>query len=428
MKKLVFLCIIITLFIQGSGFAGELNKIGKKQDSLSYITLSGKIIDQNIKTPVVFASVFKTGTSVGTVSNSDGEFILKIQSKSADGTITISYLGYKSKVLPISSLLAEQNVVALEPFAIALDEVVIKSVDPVELLRSAISKIKNNYMQTPEMQTGFYRETIKQNKSYVSISEAVLDIYNSGYRESFDYDRVRIFKGRKSKDVKKMDTVLVKFQGGPRTALYLDVVKNPSVILDPEYFDKYAFKLNGIVSINNRDNYIIEFNQKLIADDPLYQGKIYIDKASVAITSIDFRISDMSLPSATSALVKKKPATMKIDVLSGNYLVNYREIDGKWVLNYVRSEVVFKSKWERKLFKSNIATMFEMAITDRDAENIEKFSNKESVKFNDVLADQLAAFEDENFWGEYNYIKPDESIQVAIEKLNKKLKREERNK
>ena len=67
--------------------------------------------------------------------------------------------------------------------------------------------------------------------------------------------------------------------------------------------------------------------------------------------------------------------------------------------------------------------MFEMAITDRDTKNIEKYSNRESVKISDVLADQVSAFEDVNFWGKYNYIKPDESIETAIAKINKKLKK-----
>lgn len=426
MKKYIFLSISILLFFQGQGFARELNKISGKQDSLSYITLSGKVVDQITKSPVVFASVYKTGSSVGTVTNSDGEFILKIAGKSTDGSITISYLGFKSKVVPISNLLKEENTIILEQYAVAINEVVIRSIDPLELLKTALSKIRDNYVHVPEMQTGFYRETIKQNKSYVSISEAVLDIYNAGYKDGFDFDRVKIYKGRKSKDVKKMDTVLVKFQGGPRTAMYLDVVKNPGFILDPEYFDKYFYKLTGVVSIDSRDNYVIEFDQKLLTDYPLYSGKIYIDKETNAITSIDFKISEMGLPFAASDLVKKKPATMKMDVLSGNYLVKYRMIDNKWVLNYVRSEVVFKSKWEKKLFKSTITTMFEMAITDRDQQNIEKYPGKETVKYSDVLADQVSAFEDVNFWGEYNTIKPDESIQIAIDKLNKKLKRANR--
>jgi hypothetical protein len=257
----------------------------------------------------------------------------------------------------------------------------------------------------------------------VSISEAVLDIYNSGYRDNFDFDRIKIYKGRKSKDVKKMDTILVKFQGGPRTAMFIDLMKNPGVILDPDYFGYYDFKLNGIVKINDRDNYVIEFDQARSFEIPLYQGKVYVDVESIAITSVDFKLSDRSLKSAASLLVKKKPASMRIDVQQGHYLVNYRMIDGKWVLNYVRSEVTFKSKWDKKLFKSSIATMFEMAITDRDTENIDRFPYKMAVKFSDVLADQVDAFEDVDYWGEYNTIKPDESIEIAIKKLNKKLQR-----
>jgi hypothetical protein len=187
-----------------------------------------------------------------------------------------------------------------------------------------------------------------------------------------------------------------------------------------KYFD---FTLTGIVKVNDRNNYVIDFDQNGAMDYSVYQGKIYIDVDSYAITGVDFRIREKSLDEAAKVLIKKKPTTMKMDVLSGNYLVNYREIDGKWVLNYVRSEVVFKSKWDKKLFKSVITTMFEMAITDRNTENIEKFPYKITAKYSDILAEQVGSFEDADFWGEYNYIKPDESIEVAIKKLNKKLKR-----
>jgi hypothetical protein len=40
----------------------------------------------------------------------------------------------------------------------------------------------------------------------------------------------------------------------------------------------------------------------------------------------------------------------------------------------------------------------------------------------DIFADKVDAYKDENFWGEYNYIKPDESIESVINRLNRKLK------
>jgi len=424
MKKLAYLIVAGLIFTLFTNEVRADRKAERKQnDTTSYTTLTAKIVDQNTNEPIVFASVYQTGTSIGTVTNSDGEFILKVPGKNPKGTISITHLGYRNKDVDISELLSKDNKILMESYSIPIEELVIRNLSPEALLMEALSKKRDNYNLDPEMQTGFYRETIKQNRNYVSISEAVLDIYNSGYRDNFDFDRIKIYKGRKSKDVKKMDTILVKFQGGPRTAMFLDLLKNPGVILDPDYFGYYKFNLNGIVKINDRDNYVVEFEQARSFEIPLYQGKVYIDVESLAITSVDFKLSDKSLNNAANLLVKKKPASMKIDVQKGNYLVNYRLIDDKWVLNYVRSEVVFRSKWDKKLFKSTITAMFEMAITDRDTQNIDRFPYKMTVKFTDVLADQVGAFEDVDYWGEYNTIKPDESIESAIKKLNKKLSR-----
>jgi hypothetical protein len=119
---------------------------------------------------------------------------------------------------------------------------------------------------------------------------------------------------------------------------------------------------------------------------------------------------------------------MKVDPVSANYYVDYRKIDNVWQLNHVQSEVKFKCKWNKKLFKSTYTVMSEMAITDRDTTNIEKFRLRESVRLNDILSEKLSAFKDEEFWGDYNIIKPEESIESAISKLNKRLiRRQERD-
>lgn len=425
MKKLAGL-IIVALILWTTGVNASMGKPPKEKqpnDTSTYTTLTARVVDKETEDPIVFATVFQTGENIGTVTNSDGEFVLKIPGRSPKGTISITHIGYKNTEVPVADLMKGKNVIEIESHAIPIEEVVFKKIDPLELLKTALEKVKDNYSGVPEMQTGFYRETIKENRHYVSVSEAILDIYNSGYRDNFDFDRVKIFKGRKSKDVKRMDTVLVKFQGGPRTAMFMDLIKNPGVMLDPDLFPYYKYTLTGIVKVNDRDNYVIDFKQFMKTDYPLYQGKIYIDMDSYAITSVDFKLSEESLENAGKVLVKKKPVGMNIEVVNGVYRVNYRQIGNTWVLNYVRAEVDFRIKWQKKLFRKNVKTMFEMAITDRDTQNVERFPYKVSVKYNDILAEQVEAFDDKDFWGEYNYIKPDESIEVAIEKLNKRLKR-----
>ena len=157
------------------------------------------------------------------------------------------------KDLSLSSLGEKKNTIKLIPDPIPIQEVIIRTGDPAELLRKAIARIAKNYGNTPAMLTGFYRETIKQNRHYVAVSEAVIDIYKSGYKNNFEFDRLKIYKGRKSQDVKRMDTVIFKLQGGPKTSLLLDVVKNPAALLTEDFFEYYNYKLNGIVNIDERE-------------------------------------------------------------------------------------------------------------------------------------------------------------------------------
>jgi CarboxypepD_reg-like domain len=393
-------------------------------DTIKYVSLSGKLIDKESREPVVFATVYVLGTSIGTVSNSDGEFILKFPSNLKDVKIGIKHIGYKNYSLPLSNMqLDVMNEIKMAKEAVQIKEVVIMKKDPLELLRGAMSRISNNYSTQPVMMTGFYRETVKQNRSYVSIAEGVLNAYKSSYSKILDEDRVKIYKGRKGQDLKKMDTVTFKFQGGPKTTFVLDVVKNPETLLSAEYMAYYDYKLTGVTTFNDKNCYVIEFDQKLDVDNPLFKGVIYIDIDNLAIVGLQFRLSDMGLEKATELLVKKKPTGMKIETLAANYLVNYSVWKDKWYLNYVRSELRFKCKWPRKLFTSNYTIMSEMAITDIDTANLTKFKFSESAKLSDIFTEQVSAFFDPNYWGDYNFIKPDENIQIAIEKLSNKLRR-----
>ena len=61
-----------------------------------------------------------------------------------------------------------------------------------------------------------------------------------------------------------------------------------------------------------------------------------------------------------------------------------------------------------------------MAVTDRSTENIIKYKAREVVNMSDIFMDQAAYFSDGDFWGSYNTIKPDESIESAIARINSK--------
>ena len=142
----------------------------------------------------------------------------------------------------------------------------------------------------------------------------------------------------------------------------------------------------------------------------------------MAFAGFKFKLNEKNIDDAQSALIKKKPLNLKVNITGGNYLVRYREHQGKWYLSYVRSELDMRCKWKKKLFSSNYSTSLEMAVTDHSPSDVQKFRFRESAKISDILVEQVQDFDNDDFWGEYNYIKPEESIQEAIAKLNNKLK------
>ena len=138
--------------------------------------------------------------------------------------------------------------------------------------------------------------------------------------------------------------------------------------------------------------------------------------------SQEFSLSDKKIENADNGLVRKKPMDLKVDVQSANYVVNYRIINNRWYLNHVRSELIFDTHWKKKRFDATYVTTLEMAVTDRDSMNVEKSRYRKQAKTNDILADDVSYYQDENFWGDYNFILPDESIESVIKKLNRRLK------
>lgn len=391
-------------------------------DQGEFYGIHGKIVDEDSGDELVFATIRVKGTNIATVTNSDGEFLIKIPKDVNATMLQFSYLGYKNLEVKISDLKPEKNKIQMTQAKIEISEVKVRPLDGDMIIAEVLKNIPNNYETNSNLMTGFYREAIKQKRSYVAIAEAVVDIYKSPYDAEMRRDFVKVYKGRKSMDVKKMDTVMFKLQGGPVTAMLLDVVKNPYTLLDKEQEAYYDYEFVNMITINDKVNYVISFKQKENIDYPLYEGKIYVDMMSMAITGAEFSLNMENQEAAASLFLRKKPLGMKLIPESANYLVNYSEYDGKWYFNYARGEVEFTCDWDKKLFNTNYSTMLEIAITDRKAGEAVKFSSNERIKSNEVFTEKVVYFDDADFWGSYNYIEPDESIESAISKLSRKLK------
>jgi len=392
----------------------------QKNDS-DYVEFSGKIVDVKNGDVLPFATLSVEGSNITTVSNSEGEFSLKIPKEFQDKTLTVSYIGYKNKILKISELKQENSRITLEPMIVSLPEINVISTDAENLVLSVLENRYKNYPEEELLMTAFYRETIKKNRSYVSLSEAIVDILKQPY-SSFRQDQAELYKSRKQSDYKKMDTLVFKLMGGPYNSLYMDVMKNPDYLFTESILDNYEFSFDRTTYIDHQPIYIVNFKQRPFVNIPLYYGKLYIDAESLALRSAIFHLDLTDKEKSASLLIRKKPLNAKVFLTNASYRMDYIEKDGKWYYNYSRIELDFKIDWKRKLFNSNYYTVVEMAVTNWEKATEEK-KLKNKLRPTVIIADEASGFSDPEFWGSYNVIEPEKPIESAIKKIQKQLEK-----
>jgi hypothetical protein len=421
-NSLILLSLLLIFSFEPVNAVGSNGK--KKGDQQSYITIRGKVVDAETGIPLVFSTVAVSETNVAVVTNIDGEFTIKIGEAFASKNLEFIFLGYKTKSIPISSMRENgpKNTVRLESAPIPIKEIVVKPVNPEDIVYKAVSGIDKNYETVPNLMTAFYRETIRKNRTYVSIGEAVVEIFKAPYNSDIRFDNVRIYKGRKSTDVQKMDTVLFKLEGGPVNTLELDIAKNTELVLTVDAMKNYDYSLKSVIEIDGRPHYVIGFKQKPFVETPLFMGEMYIDMDSYAISEAVFGFNLEDKAAASSIFIKKKPLGMQVTPELVTYRVKFRQQGNKWHFEYARAEVKFKVNWKKKLFNTYYTTMSEIAITDRTDQEVIKFAGKDRLKYSDIFSDKVSAFTDPEFWGDYNVIEPDQSIDAAIRRLSRKLK------
>lgn len=387
------------------------------KDSLSdIIIIRGMIIENNTGDPIPFATISLSGTRIGTISSADGHFVFKYPRIFEKDSVIISCLGFKMKKIRLDYLDTSYSEIRLKPDYIPIQEVIIRKTDPVSLLQSSIRRIPENYFTGPVNLTTFYRESVKKGNNYVIISEAILEIYRSGFNEQYPLDQVKVIKGRKNVDIQNTDTISLKLKAGLQTSLILDIVRNKPEFFNEEFFNYYTYDMTDIILDEDRYTYVIAFKQHSYTEPPHYEGKIFIDMETLGIRAFEFHINPETINKAAKYLVIHKPRNLEVIPVSAEYYIKYRNEKDKLYLNYILSDNVFRIRKKNQLFSRTFETLTEMAVTNTQTENVTRFRIKEITDIDDLFVDQVGGY-DESFWGEYNFIKPDEPLEEALKRI-----------
>lgn len=386
--------------------------------------LTGIVIDHNSKTPLVFVDIVVKSTNISTVTNSNGEFLLKIPHTLLAGDIIISHLGYEKAEIKIAVLKSDQKIELL-PAIIKLNAVSINTTNKSaeEIVKETLKKRSSIYNNNKTVMTAFYRETIKKRKKNASLSEAVVRIHKQPYN-NLKEDDIELIRARKNTNYAKLDTLALKLQGGPHSNLYVDIIKYPEFIFTKEDMAFYNFSFDNATKISDNEIHVINFKQKGHNGVPLFYGTLFIDAKTLALKSAVYSLDVSNRALSSLIYIRKKPTNAEVYPTNTSYIVNYRTTNGKWHYAYSNISLTFKVNWKNKLFNSSYTLNSEMAITDWDIQNNEAVKvRRKLIQPTTILSEKALGFSDPRFWGSYNIIEPEKSIKSAIKKIQKQLKR-----
>jgi len=426
--------------------------------------LEGNVSDKGSGKGLPYAYVLIKNKALGTVTNSDGYFMLKVPSTFKNEVIVFSYVGYKSQEVKVN-LLQSPVSISLKPDTKILDEVVIepeKMIGPKALLRKVIKSIPSNYQQDTVLANGYYRELLKENGVYIKYADAVVQLnllpYDGQHHKSKEFDhggynilttgyssyyagnrlhRLHFFRSTLKKEEAKIvdsrssdnlsrERMDANIEGGPLNLIGRDRIKYLEEFMRSKKKDKFIYTVTEKENDLGEWEYILHFKSKFtkeeidkIADKkrPLklwsnmkyfLEGDIYINPNNYAVRKIAVGVP---------LYLKEYICTYKVMALKHfDYKIDleYKKFNNKYNLTYVRmeDEFIFKDTIENETTPySAVAELFIENTLPKRTKPFPKDSLFVNSDFNQLYDLPLAY--NANFWD--NYIENHPEFKIAQE-------------
>lgn len=392
--------------------------------------LEGVVKDAKTGETIPFAHVNVKGSTVATLTSRDGHFMLRLDEQSAKGTLVISSLGFKSFNGEIAKLKSPLEI-KLKPDVQLLQEVNVSAYSPEDLIHQAVKKVPENYFQETTMLRGFYRESGTVNGQYGHVAEAIVNIEKGPYKGKLSggWDDVSLVKGRElgmedslAIDVWKSHPFPI--EGGIYYTANHDVAKHVHSLQYPfirkDHFHQYDYTLKGKSKVEDREVYVIGFDQKERINQALFQGEILIDTETMAFVKIHYQLSDGHLDEVPVT----RHRGVEIHKTKHYGEVQYRMMDGKWYLSYSLEGEAFQadaySNTMKEIYQEafgqdymTTSRSFELVVTYMQYGDIQPLPKEDLLGYGDVLLEKVEQY-DENYWDQYNYITIGSSLKEAL--------------
>jgi len=403
--------------------------------------ISGMIKDAITGDPLSYAQISVNNSTLGTVSNEEGVFRLKMpDSRFPDAgdsdTLLISFLGYQTEKIPVSSSESGTLQIFLIPVSLNLREVEIISLSPQEVLRRAFDSIPVNYGTDTIILTAFIRTQKMVNKKLAEYTEAIVEDMKDGYYpfkpgETDKKHRVSnipyLYKGRVTSDTNLVN--LLGEVGASARCLGCnfvgDIAEFPyETVLDERDQKHYILKMEELANPEGGKIYRILFDQNEKTAKTLFQGEILINSRDFAILKITYKPSFKAFDTYEKQkynrlwYLNNQPGWVQ-EMSLGETTVTYAKRGDSWALSTIRQQYWVTYIQPQTRQRINYGYKNEVVITDftRDPALIRAFKGDKTIGVNQRW-DEVVGETDEVFWENFNYLPIEETLKKELNKLD----------
>ncbi|MFT5617189.1 MAG: hypothetical protein ACI85I_000405 [Arenicella sp.] len=340
------------------------------------IKMTGQLFNNDRK-PVASAHLVVEGTSVGTLSNGDGFFELKIPKQHCTSNLIISHVGYQSVSYQISCKNETNLVFNLIESSTQLDSLNIGDISAKQVVRNAIENLEKNHEVKTITYTIFGRLEEKIDGELDLLREFVVNAY---HEENSKAD-IQIVKAR-GKGFTKPGIERLKESriGGVYLLHYHLLLRYLPDFLEKGKVNKYDFQFLDDVEVDGQKYYSISVD----SDRYTKGGELWIHPVTFAIKYLKKITEDESWKN-----------TSRLNTISESY---YTESEGKWYLSYgVRSYTLVKEDKKRTIDMRNTYIVLDRELT-------RKFDKKEDMGLMVKFFKEFQSDFYDGFWKDYNYI------------------------
>lgn len=448
----------------------------------SQVELKNKVVDFATLMPIESASIYVKNTTIGTVSNSDGKFILLVPNEFANDTLVISSIGYKSFKALVTEFDNAMDIFLEEDVA-SLDEIVLvaetRPKTGNDIVLRALERLPRNLPEEPYLEKGFLRHKERNKKEFKWLIESAITLYDSSYgSKSADNLKINVDQVRKSYDLRDVDSLLtytaylqqktnirnlksrnlrrdtirtsslvkaIKWNDTRINGLQnlfqgkLNLVRNSldsKALFGENILENHQFELDTVLVDNDRKIYKIKIKESrdyvnlktrgIFNDGYKAEGWMYIYWDTYAIKKIEYQLV------AASPEQKSRSKALFDTQVNHKLVLNYMEYQGKMYPNYIYYET---PKLVNVGAKPTVPKKSIDEITTYDKDERFYFTVQE-ILFTQVILDpekiQLALTQDwdpdifsvkpynKSFWKNYNTLLESEEDEKLIQDLTKR--------